>query len=121
MPPQREHSAEQDHHFEDSVKDVTSVVNDVMKDQQGLQTESSISCQKMQDGEVLAETLSSPQAQRKADDTHNYSVETIAADSGSSEIDRQVDHMPPQREHSAEQDHHFEDSVKDVTSGKVHF
>ncbi|XP_019229755.1 PREDICTED: uncharacterized protein LOC109210747 isoform X3 [Nicotiana attenuata] len=111
-----------DSHYEsdvlDKVNDV-SVVNDVMKDQQGLQTESSISCQKMQDGEVLAETLSSPQAQRKADDIHNYSVETVAADSGSSEIDWQVDHMPPQREHSAEQDHHFEDSVKDVTSDQL--
>ncbi|NP_001311752.1 uncharacterized LOC107763991 [Nicotiana tabacum] len=111
-----------DSHYEsdvlDKVKDV-SVVNDVLKDQQGLETESYISCQKMQDGEVLAETLSSPQAQGEADDTHNCSVETVAVDFGSSEIDGQVDNMPPQRAHSAEQDHHFEDSVKGVTSDQL--
>ncbi|NP_001289528.1 uncharacterized LOC107803884 [Nicotiana tabacum] len=111
-----------DSHYEsdalDKVKDV-SVVNDVSKDQQGLETESYFSCQKMQDGEVLAETLSSPQAQGEADDTHNCSVETVAADFGSFEIDGQVDDMPPQRANSAEQDHHFEDSVKDVTSDQL--
>ncbi|MCD7453399.1 hypothetical protein HAX54_020814 [Datura stramonium] len=96
----------------DKVKDDS--VNNVLKDQQGLETESYINCQKMQDGEVLAETLPSLQAQEKDDDTANCVIETTVEDFGSTEIDKQVGNMPPETEHSAEQDHHCEDSVKDL-------
>lgn len=73
----------------DIVKD-DSVINNVLKDQQGLETESYINCQKLQDGEVLAETLPSLQAQGKADDTANYTIETAVEDFGSTEIDQQA-------------------------------
>ncbi|KAM3380238.1 centromere protein C [Capsicum galapagoense] len=97
----------------DKVKD-DSVINNVLKDQQGLETESYVTCQKMQDGEVLAETLPSLQAQGKADDTANYIIETAVEDFESTEIGQQVDNMPPETAPPAEQDHHFEDSVKDL-------
>ncbi|MCE5165790.1 hypothetical protein HAX54_012287 [Datura stramonium] len=101
----------------DKVKDDS--VNNVLKDQQGLETESYINCQKMQDGEVLAETLPSLQAQEKDDDTANCVIETTVEDFGSTEIDKQVGNMPPETEHSAEQDHHCEDSVKDLNSDQL--
>ncbi|XP_055828036.1 centromere protein C isoform X2 [Solanum dulcamara] len=102
----------------DIVKD-DSVINVVLKDQQGLETESYINCQKLQDGEVLAETLPSLQAQGKANVTANYTIETVVEDFGSTEIDQQVDNMPPETVPSAEQDHHFDDSVKDLNSDQL--
>ncbi|KAJ8535944.1 hypothetical protein K7X08_034345 [Anisodus acutangulus] len=102
----------------DKVKD-DSVINSVLKDQQGLEIESYINCQQMQDAEVLAETLHSLQAQWKADDISNCTIETAVEDFGSTEIDQQVDNMPPETAHSAELDHHFEDSVKDLNSDQL--
>ncbi|XP_016569680.2 uncharacterized protein LOC107867783 isoform X3 [Capsicum annuum] len=76
-----------------------------------------LSSSEVADGEVLAETLPSLQAQEKADDTTNYIIETAIEDFESIEIDQQIDNMPPETAPSAEQDHHFEDSVKDLNNG----
>ncbi|KAM3361672.1 putative protein isoform X1 [Capsicum galapagoense] len=73
----------------------------------------------IKDGEVLAEIVPSLQAQEKNDDTTNYIIETTVEDFGSTEIDQQVDNMPPETVPSAEQDHHFEDFVKDLNNDKV--
>ncbi|XP_049396181.1 centromere protein C [Solanum stenotomum] len=102
----------------DKVKD-DSVINNVLKDLQGLETKSYINCQKLQDSEVLAETLPSLQAQGKAVDTANYTIETVVEDFGSTEIDQLVDNMLPETAPSAEQDHYFEDSVKDLNSDQL--
>ncbi|XP_060205678.1 centromere protein C [Lycium barbarum] len=102
----------------DKVKD-DSVINSVLKDQQGLETESYINCQQMQDVEVFAEKLPSLQAQGKADDTANCTIETAVEDFRSAEIDQQVDNMPPETVHSAEHNHHLEDSVKDLNSDQL--
>ncbi|KAH0690938.1 hypothetical protein KY289_018296 [Solanum tuberosum] len=102
----------------DKVKD-DSVINNVSKDLQGLETKSYISCQKLQDSEVLAETLPSLQAQGKAVDTANYTIETVVEDFGSTEIDQLVDNMLPETAPSVEQDHYFEDSVKDLNSDQL--
>ncbi|KAG5619096.1 hypothetical protein H5410_018920 [Solanum commersonii] len=89
----------------DKVKD-HSVINNVLKDLQGLETKSYINCQKLQDSEVLAETLPSLQAQGKAVDTANYTIET-------------ADNMLPETAPSVEQYHYFEDSVKDLNSDQL--
>ncbi|KAL3343681.1 hypothetical protein AABB24_027286 [Solanum stoloniferum] len=102
----------------DKVKD-DSVVNNVLKDLQGLETKSYINCQKLQDSEVLAETLPSLQAQGKDVDTANYTIETVVEDFESTEIDQLVDNMLPEPAPSAEQDHYFEDSVKDLNSDQL--
>ncbi|XP_015067643.1 centromere protein C [Solanum pennellii] len=102
----------------DTVKD-DSVLKNVLKDLQGLETKSYINCQKLQDSEVLAETLPSLQAQGKAVDTANYTIETAVEDFGSTEIDQLVDNMLPETAPSAEQDHYFEDSVKDLNSDQL--
>ncbi|KAK4736022.1 hypothetical protein R3W88_010283 [Solanum pinnatisectum] len=102
----------------DKVKD-DSVINNVLKDLQGLETKSYINCQKLQDSEVLAETLPSLQAQGKAVDTANYTIETVVEDFGSTEIDQLVDNMLPETAPSAEQDHYFEDCVKDLNSDQL--
>ncbi|KAJ8553368.1 hypothetical protein K7X08_024046 [Anisodus acutangulus] len=109
------------HHESDGIDKVKddSVINGVLKDQQGCETESYFNCQQMQDAEVLAETLPSLQAQGKADDTANCTIETAVEDFGSTEIDQQVDNMPPETAHSPEHDHHFEDSVKDLNSDQL--
>ncbi|XP_006343106.1 uncharacterized protein [Solanum tuberosum] len=102
----------------DKVKD-DSAINNVLKDLQSLETKSYINCQKLQDSEVLAETLPSLQAQGKAVDTANYTIETVVEDFGSTEIDQLVDNMLPETAPSVEQDHYFEDSVKDLNSDQL--
>ncbi|KAM3305870.1 putative protein isoform X4 [Capsicum chacoense] len=48
-----------------------------------------LSSSEVADGEVLAEIVSSLQAQEKADDTTNYIIETAVEDFESTEIDQQ--------------------------------